>query len=202
MPKVCQSQLIEAAKTGQVVSFPTDTIPALGVLPENASLIFSLKKRSLDKPLILMGASPEDIWQYVTGTLQELDIWQQTAKRYWPGSLTLILPASSLVPTTINPTNSGTIGLRIPKHKTAQEILAETGCLATTSSNLSGYPPLETMTAISETFVDIYTIDDSILSSEEKCASGIPSTVVKWTEKGWIVLRQGNVFIKEEKTFE
>ena len=137
MPKVCQSQLIEAAKAGKVVSFPTDTVPALGVLPENASLIFSLKKRSPDKPLILMGASPEDIWQYVTGTLKELDIWQQIAKLYWPGSLTLVLPASSLVPTTINHTNSGTIGLRIPKHKTAQEILAETGCLSTTSSNLS-----------------------------------------------------------------
>ncbi|BBA78775.1 putative YrdC-like RNA-binding protein [cyanobacterium endosymbiont of Rhopalodia gibberula] len=198
MPKVCQSQLIKVAKTGQVVSFPTDTVPALGVLPKSAFLIFSLKKRSPDKPLILMGAYPEDLWQYVKGTLQELDIWQQTAQRYWPGALTLVLPASPLVPTTINPTNSGTIGLRIPNHKIAQAILAKTGCLATTSSNLSGHPPLETMRAIAATFLDVYTLDDSDLTSEEKYVSGIPSTVAKWTKKGWIILRQGNVFIKDK----
>ncbi|MGP0128810.1 MAG: L-threonylcarbamoyladenylate synthase [cyanobacterium endosymbiont of Rhopalodia musculus] len=198
MPKVCKSQLIKVVKTGQVISFPTDTVPALGVLPESASLIFSLKKRSPDKPLILMGASPEDLWQYVKGTTQELDVWQQTAQRYWPGSLTLVLPASPLVPAIINPTNSGTIGIRIPNHKTAQEILAKTGCLATTSSNLSGHPPLETMGEIAATFINVYTLDDSNLTSEEKYASGTPSTIAKWTEKGWIILRQGNVFIKEE----
>ncbi|XHU95234.1 MAG: L-threonylcarbamoyladenylate synthase [cyanobacterium endosymbiont of Rhopalodia gibba] len=202
MPKVRESQLIKVAKIGQVVSFPTDTVPALGVLPESASLIFSLKKRDPDKPLILMGASPEDFWQYIKGTLQELDIWQQTAQRYWPGSLTLVLPASPLVPKAVNPTNSGTIGLRIPNHKTAQEILAKTGCLATTSSNLSGHPPLETMKAIAATFPDVYTLDDSDLTFEEKYVSGIPSTVAKWTEKGWMILRQGDVFIKEEETLE
>ena len=202
MPRVCKSQLIQVAKTGQVVSFPTDTVPALGVLPESASLLFSLKKRSPDKPLILMGASTEDLWQYVKGTLQEFDVWQQIAQRYWPGALTLVLPASSLVSTTINPTNSGTIGIRIPNHKTAQEILAQTGCLATTSSNLSGHPPLGTMKAISAMFIDVYTLDDSDLTSEEKYAGGIPSTVVKWTKKGWIILRQGSVFIRQEETSE
>ncbi|YAI81310.1 MAG: L-threonylcarbamoyladenylate synthase [cyanobacterium endosymbiont of Rhopalodia sterrenbergii] len=198
MPKVCQSQLIKVAKTGQVISFPTDTVPALGVLPESAALIFSLKQRSPDKPLILMAACPEDLWQYVQGSLQELDIWQQTAKRYWPGALTLVLPASPLVPATINPTNSGTIGIRIPNHKTAQEILKKTGCLATTSANLSGDPPLETMRAIAATFPNIYTLDNSDLTSEEKYVREIPSTVVEWTGKGWIILRQGNVFIKDK----
>ncbi|XLQ10961.1 MAG: L-threonylcarbamoyladenylate synthase [cyanobacterium endosymbiont of Epithemia adnata isolate EadnSB Bon19] len=202
MPKVRQSQLIKVAKIGQVISFPTDTVPALGVLPERASLIFSLKKRSPDKPLILMGASPEDFRQYIKGTFQELDIWQQTAQRYWPGSLTLVLPASPLVTATINPTNSGNIGLRIPNHKTAQEILAKTGCLATTSSNLSGNPPLETMKAIAATFPDVYTLDDSDLTSKEKYVSGIPSTVAKWTEKGWIILRQGNVSLEEKEIIE
>ncbi|WP_267383391.1 L-threonylcarbamoyladenylate synthase [Cyanobacterium sp. uoEpiScrs1] len=197
MPKVCQSQLIKVAQAGKVVSFPTDTVPALGVIPKCASLIFSLKKRSLNKPLILMGASTKDIWQYVKGTPQELATWQQIAKRYWPGSLTLVLPASSLAPATINSIDSNTIGIRIPKHKIAQEILAKTGCLATTSSNLSGYPPLKTMTAIATTFLDVYTLDDSKLAFKEKHASGIPSTVVKWTENGWITLRQGKVVINE-----
>ncbi len=196
MPKVSQSQLIDAAKTGQVVSFPTDTVPALGVLPENASMIFAIKQRSADKPLILMGASPENLWPYVIGTPKELDIWRQIAQRYWPGPLTLVLPASSLVPETVNPTDSSTIGIRIPNHQTAQEILEKTGCLATTSANLSGNLPLETMTAIADTFPNVYTLDDTTLDNREKSGSGLPSTVAKWTEQGWKILRSGSIIIE------
>ncbi|MGK7958032.1 MAG: Sua5/YciO/YrdC/YwlC family protein, partial [Crocosphaera sp.] len=55
MPEVSQQQLITGAKQGKVVSFPTDTVPALAALPDSASLIFATKKRPPDKPLILMG---------------------------------------------------------------------------------------------------------------------------------------------------
>ncbi|NES66435.1 MAG: Sua5/YciO/YrdC/YwlC family protein, partial [Okeania sp. SIO2D1] len=57
--------LIEGAVSGNLVSFPTDTVPALAALPQKADLIFQAKRRSPDKPLILMGATPESLWPYV-----------------------------------------------------------------------------------------------------------------------------------------
>jgi L-threonylcarbamoyladenylate synthase len=114
MPLVTQAELIKNAIAGKVVSFPTDTVPALAVLPEKADLIFDLKQRSTDKPLILMTATIDEIWDYILGTAEERTVWQAIAERYWPGQLTLVLPASDRVPAGMNPLNSGTIGIRIP----------------------------------------------------------------------------------------
>ena len=108
------NELINAAKSGSVVSFPTDTVPALAVDPQKTEAIYHLKQRSLDKPLILMGASPDDLWDYVEGTADEQAIWQEMANQHWPGALTLVLPASAKVPPGMNPSGSGTLGIRVP----------------------------------------------------------------------------------------
>jgi L-threonylcarbamoyladenylate synthase len=142
MTQVSQSELISQAKLGNIVSFPTDTVPALAVKPEASQLIFNLKKRSQDKPLILMAASFEEFLPYIQGTDQELTIWQEIAAKYLPGALTLVLPASAKVPQVMNPNHSNTIGVRVPDLKLAQDILGQTQPLATTSANLSGQPPL------------------------------------------------------------
>lgn len=193
MPKVSQTELIQSAIARNVVSFPTDTVPALAALPEQSSLIFQTKKRPQDKPLILMGASPQDLWQYVTGTPEEFATWQQIAQQYWPGPLTLVLPASPLVPQAMNPLDPTTIGVRIPNHNIAQKILAQTNCLATTSANLSGEAPIETMDKIAEVFPDVFVLDEKSLKNTEKYGSGLPSTVAKWTGKDWEILRQGSI---------
>ncbi len=199
MTKVSLAKLIAGAIAGKVVSFPTDTVPALAVLPERSKLIFAAKKRPQDKPLILMGASSADLWSYVTGTAQELELWQQIARQYWPGALTLVLPASSRVPAAMNPADPTTIGIRVPNQKTALTILSQTGPLATTSANPSGEPPLETMTAIEAAFPDLFTLDCADLEEGKKLGSGLPSTVAKWTGNGWEILRQGS--IKEIRKF-
>ncbi len=185
--KVSQKELILEAISGKVISFPTDTVPALASLPQNSSEIFTLKKRPQDKPLILMAASFNTLKPYLQGTPEEISIWQQIATEYWPGALTLVLPASHLLPKSMNPTNSNTIGVRVPKLKIALDILTETGPLATTSANLSGQSPLETMEAINQAFPEILALN------EEYLGSGQPSTVAKWTGKNWEILRQGSV---------
>lgn len=193
MTKVSQTELITGAIAGKVVSFPTDTVPALAVLPDRAELIFAVKKRSSDKPLILMGASSSDLWPYVKGSPEELTIWQKIAQKHWPGALTLVLPASSLVPTTMNPNDSSSIGIRVSDRLIARTILAQTGPLATTSANLSGEPPLETMTQIEAAFPEVLVLDCDRLEKEGKIGSGLPSTVAKWTNHGWQILRQGSI---------
>ncbi|MEB3224456.1 MAG: L-threonylcarbamoyladenylate synthase [Synechococcus sp.] len=193
MPLVTAPQLIEQVNHGQVVSFPTDTVPALAAKPDAAPLIYDLKRRSPDKPLILMTASLSEVWDYVLGTEAEKEQWQAIAQEYWPGALTLVLPASEKVSAAMNPTNSGTIGVRVPDLAIAQEILQATGPLATTSANRSGADPLEWMKAIATEFPEIAVLDCTTQEQMGKIGSGQPSTVAQWTGSGWQILRQGSV---------
>lgn len=201
MPHGSFMELIEAARSGdRLISFPTDTVPALAIRPDRAELIFQVKQRSLTKPLILMGSEVADLWQYVTGSPEEHQIWQRIAERYLPGALTLVLPASDRLPPAINPTDPTTVGIRVPNHPIARHLLSHTQPLATTSINRSGDPPLETLAAINQQFPEILTlnlteVEHLILPSpgDRLPAPGIPSTVVKWSNDRWEILRQGGV---------
>ncbi|QLE58315.1 L-threonylcarbamoyladenylate synthase [Nostoc sp. TCL26-01] len=190
MTQVSLEVLIAGIRAGLLASFPTDTVPALATLPEKAELIFAAKQRTQDKPLILMGAIAEDLWPYVTGSEQEYKIWQGVVSQHWPGALTLVLPASDRVPAVMNPTDPSTIGIRVPDSAIAQTILTQTGPLATTSANFSGQPALLTMAEITQQFPTVLT-----LATDETASIGIPSTVAKWTNGNWQILRQGKVNI-------
>ncbi|MBE9050456.1 L-threonylcarbamoyladenylate synthase [Nostocales cyanobacterium LEGE 11386] len=192
MTLVSLVDLIAGARAGLLVSFPTDTVPALAALPEKAGLIFEAKQRSQDKPLILMAASAEDLWPYVKGSENEYQIWQEVGSRYWPGALTLVLPASDRLPKQINPSDPTTIGIRVPKSAIAQTILTHTGPLATTSANVSGQPPLQKPEEIEAQFPEVLTLEPT--EFHNKISSiGTPSTVSKWTGTSWQILRQGAV---------
>jgi L-threonylcarbamoyladenylate synthase len=187
--QVSIDKLIIAAKSGNLVSFPTDTVPALATLPASAGLIFEAKQRSQTKPLILMVGEVADLWQFTTGTDREIEIWQVVADRYLPGALTLVLPASDLIPAVMNPLENNTIGLRVPDCDLARSILRQTGALATTSANLSGEPPLLTMAEISNHFPQVLALDLDL----DIPTTGQPSTVIEWSSNGWEILRQGAV---------
>lgn len=185
--------LIDAAKAGKLVSFPTDTVPALAAIPTQAELIYAVKQRSFDKPLILMAAKADDLWDYVKYTEIEYQIWQEVVNQYWPGALTLVLPASQKVPQVVNPINPTTIGIRVPNHPIAETILAQTGAMATTSVNFSGQPALQSLAAIETQFPQVLT-----LAATEYQGLGIPSTVAKWTGNNWQILRQGTIAISNQ----
>jgi L-threonylcarbamoyladenylate synthase len=193
VPQVSLNQLITAAQAGDLISFPTDTVPALATRPDRAELIFQAKQRSQDKPLILMVGEVADLWQFTNGTDRELVIWRTIADRYLPGALTLVLPASDRIPAVMNPLGNHTIGLRVPAHDLARSILWETGALATTSANLSGQPPLLTMAEIGRYFPQVVVLDNDDAAFDR----GQPSTVIKWYESGWQLLRQGAVVFTE-----
>ncbi|NER80796.1 MAG: L-threonylcarbamoyladenylate synthase [Leptolyngbya sp. SIO1D8] len=185
-------------------SAPTISVPALAAHPDQASRIYAAKERPADKPLILMGATLPDLLPYVIGSEANIADWQQIADRYWPGALTLVLPASDRVPVAMNPMQTGTIGIRVPNHSLARYLLAKIGPLATTSVNRSGQPPLETMTDINEQFPEVLTLSETaILNLKDKLgnfeltASGVPSTVLCWQGNNWKVLRQGLVEVAD-----
>ncbi|MBV6623128.1 MAG: L-threonylcarbamoyladenylate synthase [Rivularia sp. (in: Bacteria)] len=192
MTQVSIAELVAGVKQGRVVSFPTDTVPALAASPEYAESIFTIKQRSKDKPLILMAAESEQIWSFVKGSSLEYENWRRVADKYWGGALTLVLPASTAVPSCMNPNDPNTIGVRVPKSDIARSILVKTGPLATTSANLSGKPPLQTMQEIEASFPNVLTLASAAYDSNTP-AIGIPSTVAKWDGKQWQILRQGAV---------
>src|ERR671932_1703813 len=200
MTQVSIDSLIQGAISGDyIVSFPTDTVPALAVRPDRSELIFAAKQRSQEKPLILMGAFPASLWPFVKGTATEMEIWQQVAQKYWPGALTLVLPASAEVPAAMNPTDPTTIGIRVPNSKIAIAILSQTGPLATTSANRSGEPPLQRMAEIEAHFPGILTLQSNEIEADQLITTGVPSTVVKWTSSGWNILRQGAIQVEGTK---
>lgn len=193
MTQVSINTLVEGAISGNyIVSFPTDTVPALAAKPDRSELIFVAKRRSQDKPLILMAASAEALWPYVQGSPAELNLWQQVAGCYWPGALTLVLPASEKVPAAMNSIDRTTIGVRVPNFPLALKILEQTGPLATTSANLSGQPPRLSVAEIEALFPEVLTLMPSELPTAIT-ASSLPSTVAKWTGSNWEILRQGAI---------
>ena len=193
MTQVSINTLVEGAISGdRIVSFPTDTVPALAAKPDRAELIFVAKRRSQDKPLILMAASAEALWPYVQGSPAELKLWQQVAASFWPGALTLVLPASEKVPAAMNSIDRSTIGIRVPNFPLALKILEQTGPLATTSANLSGQPPRLSVAEIEALFPEVLTLVPSELPTAIT-ASSLPSTVAKWTGGNWEILRQGAI---------
>jgi L-threonylcarbamoyladenylate synthase len=193
VPQATLEHLIIAARTGNLISFPTDTVPALAALPNHAELIFTAKQRSKDKPLILMVGEVAQLWQFANGTDRELAIWQAIADRYLPGALTLILPASDRVPAVMNPLGNHTIGLRVPDCDIARSILLQTGALATTSANLSGEPPLLTMAEISSHFPEVLALDTEL----DLPTIGQPSTAIEWNNSSWKLRRQGAIELPE-----
>ena len=199
MPQVSLEALTTQVRAGNAVaSFPTDTVPALAVHPDCAALIFAAKQRSHEKPLILMGASADDLWPYVHGTADERALWKLLVEDHWPGPLTLVLPTSDRCPPAINPLDPTTVGIRVPNCAIARQILSKTGVLATTSANRSGEPPLRSMTTIRDAFPDALTLRDDVLDRAAADdgptgGSGLPSTVVRWTNHRWDVLRQGAI---------
>lgn len=191
MVQVSQTELIAGVIAGKVVSFPTDTVPALAVKPELGDLIYQLKQRSPTKPLILLGSSLDDLLPYVAYHDAELATWQDLIQQHLPGALTLVLPASEQVPPEINATNNNTVGIRIPNCPPAIEILRQTGVLATTSANISGQDALRTGVEIEQAFPSVLVLENMDLFS----GSGLPSTVVLWQEQQWKIIRQGSIVI-------
>ena len=182
--------LVAGARSGKLVSFPTDTVPALAVRPDRSGDIFMLKERSPDKPLILMAASWQEFLPFIDVENPALATWQETASKYFAGAVTLVLPASDRG----CQLNQGftTLGVRTPDSKTAIAILQQTGALLTTSANKSNQPPLRKMTEIDAHFPNVLTLGDGI-NITELSGSGLPSTVVEWTADKWLVRRQGTV---------
>lgn len=123
----------QLVRSGGIVAFPTDTVYGIGVAADDElarQRVYHIKGRPVGMPLILMVAAESQLegWAHVDSQAEAM------MRRWWPGPLTLILHAIG----------GGTLGVRIPKHRVALELLRSTGPLLTTSANLHGREPAMT----------------------------------------------------------
>lgn len=130
-------EILSFLRAGGVIGFPTDTAYGLGADPFNEAAvrrIFEIKGRPENKPILLLVNSVEMAEQ--VSVLSKTA--QSFAERFWPGPLTLILPARESVPVAVT-AGSGTIGLRWGNAPFALRLISVLGKpLTATSANLSG----------------------------------------------------------------
>tara|TARA_Y100001968_G_scaffold253124_1_gene238698 strand:- start:762 stop:1367 length:606 start_codon:yes stop_codon:yes gene_type:complete len=176
---------------GSLALFPTDTLPALCSLPEYSKKIWTIKKRPLNKPLILMGGCLEDLFEFVQP--HAIKDGLKMANIYWPGALTIILPSTGKLSNYLN-CNSNSIGFRVPALRIARDFLLKTGPLATTSANISGKTPVKDALEASSQFPKIPILGPLPWPS----SSGMASTVIEWNEGRWNLLRAGSVILNQQ----
>jgi len=174
---------------GLPIVFQTDTLPAIGCLPNFYKVIYETKKRDRKKPLILMGAENKQLLDYVHASAKE--DYEKIASKFWPGALTMIIPVSEKKKSILT-SKDLTLGLRIPNSYTAQSLIKETGPLLTSSANISGIEGSITAEGIA---LDLPNVDILGPVPWKKC-SGRASTIISWVKKGdWKLVREGNVSI-------
>ena len=188
-------QIALAAKhiqEGKLVAFPTETVYGLGAnaLDANAvARIFELKERPSFDPLIVHIARLEDIEQ-LTSTHDERVY--QLAELFWPGPLTMILPKSSIVPDIVT-SGLETVGIRMPGHPIAQELIRLAGCpIAAPSANKFGQLSPTKAHHVQKQLPDV----DYLLDGGQSDV-GIESTIIRLNDKGFEILRHG-IITREE----
>jgi L-threonylcarbamoyladenylate synthase len=191
-----QTRLVAAAgllRAGGVVAYPTETFYALGALadrPDALARLAAAKGRAEGKPLPLIAADAEQV--AAVASLGD-PIARRLAERFWPGPLTLVLPAAApLDPALCGPGPS--VGIRVPAHDLARELArAAGGPLVSTSANWSGEPPASTASGISQV---VLARIDGVLDGGPT-PGGMPSTVVE-VARGAVRLLRGGVMPWEE----
>ena len=175
-------------KSGSVVAFPTDTVYGLAARAADRRAVlkvYEIKGRSLSQPLVLMVAEPAQLKDWVEPSAYA----RKLMERWWPGPLTLVLPATRRVTPPLGAGRPRTLGVRIPDHPVALALLRAAGePLATTSANPTGRPPA--MTPIEAALTGVAAVLDG-----GRAAGGTPSTVLDVTGPRPRTLRAGPVTI-------
>ena len=191
MHLVDRESALKTLKSGLPIIFPTDTLPAIGCLPEFSNVIYKFKKRDKNKPLILMGSEQKQLIDYVHESAKK--DYENIASNYWPGALTMVIPAPEKQ-TFILTSKDHTIGLRIPNTYMAQSLMKETGPLLTSSANISGFAGSMTAEGIALDFPSVKILGPIPWIK----SSGKASTIISWKKSGdWRILREGEVFVRE-----
>lgn len=183
----------ETLRRGGLVAFPTETVYGLGADATNERAIgrvFAVKGRPFDHPLIVHLAAADQIDRWA---VRIPDAARSLAAACWPGPLTLLLERSDRV---LDAVTGGrdTVGLRVPAHPVAQELLRSFGGgVAGPSANRFGHVSPTTAEHVRR---DLGSDVDVILDGGP-CRVGVESTIVDCTTDPPQVLRPGAISVDD-----
>jgi L-threonylcarbamoyladenylate synthase len=183
------SDALAALAAGEAIVYPTETFYALGV--DALSLkalerLFAIKGREPGKPVALIAADLAMAFAVAREVPAQARV---LAEAFWPGPLTLVLPARDGIPAALIGADGG-VGVRVSSHPIARALAAGLrGPLTATSANLAGEPPAVEPDAARGALGDRV----KVFIESGRLAGGAPSTVVAIDRVGIRVIRPGAV---------
>lgn len=174
---------------GELVGIPTETVYGLAANafdPDAVLRIFQVKQRPAFDPLIVHVHHRAQVEQLVSQAPTEAEALME---RFWPGPLTLVMPKSSRVPDIVT-SGLDTVGVRMPAHPTALELLRSLDFpLAAPSANPFGYVSPTTAQHVADQLGEKipYILDGG------PCAVGVESTIIGWENGQCVLYRAGGI---------
>ena len=183
---------IQVLKNGGIVIFPTDTAFGIGCRIDDEQAVkklFSIRQRPITQAPPVLFESVGQVRQYTQEFPKGVE--EELMKKYWPGALTIVLPAKKeRVPDLVRGGGEN-IGCRIPDNTVCLEIIKGVGVpIIGTSANISGQPTPFTIEDLDPNLVSL--VDLVVLGATSVHKE---STVIDCTQNPWEVLRQGAVQI-------
>ena len=185
----CVQLAADILKNGGLVALPTETVYGLGANgldPAAVAQIFQVKGRPQDNPLILHVTGAEQIELFCHSVPESAYL---LAEKFWPGPLTMVLPARDVVPKC---TTAGlpTVAVRCPDCDVTRQIIAAAGVpVAAPSANISGKPSTTTAGHV----FDDHNGKLPLIVDGGPCRVGVESTIVDLTEERPRLLRPGGI---------
>ena len=187
------AQAIAAMRAEEVVVYPTETFYGIGADPFSSvalERIFAIKGRDAAKTIALIAHDDEAAFAVAR---EVPPIARILARAFWPGPLTLVLPARAGLPPALIGLDGG-VGVRVSSHPIARALAQGLGrAITATSANRSGENPARTLAEAR-----------SSLGSQVKAfveggtlTGGAPSTVLTCDRDGWRILRAGAVTVDQ-----
>ena len=183
---------VDLLRAGELVAFPTETVYGLGTDARNADAvgkIFAAKGRPADHPLIVHIPDATQLSQWA---IDIPAVAHSLAAAFWPGPLTLILKRAADVPDLVTG-GQDTIGLRVPNHPIALELLRHfNGGLAAPSANRFGHISPTTAAHVAEELSDRV----ALILDGGPCTVGIESTILDLSRGPPEILRPGAIGVE------
>jgi L-threonylcarbamoyladenylate synthase len=179
----------EILRAGGLVAFPTETVYGLGADASSEKAVarlYAVKRRPAEHPVIVHFASADEAFQWAQEAPPHA---RKLAEKFWPGPLTLILKRSGRAKDFVTG-GQDSVGLRVPSHPIARELLQEfQGALAAPSANRFG---LVSPTSAAHVREDLGADVDLVLEGGPS-EVGIESTIVDLSGPAAVLLRPGTI---------